>query len=63
MTAAKLRIVAASGVVALILLCVWAVHKGSERTYYALPILQLTPGDAILRDDNLIGGFFYLGAL
>ena len=63
MTAAKLRVVAASGVVALILLCVWMVYKGSERTYYAVTLIRLTRGDAILRDDRLVGGYFYWGGV
>jgi len=49
------------GIAALVCLCAWLVCKGSERTYYAEPILTLTPGDAVLRDGNLMYGYYFWG--
>jgi len=63
MNATGRRTVCLLVVIALVYLCAWLVYKGSERTYHAVPIITLTPGDAMLRDGELAGSFFIWGGM
>ncbi len=52
-----------AGLVVAAVLAALLVYKGSEHAYYAEPILTLKPGDAILRDNRLVYGYFFWGGM